>query len=1702
MVDVNTDLSDADLEIYNTQQFHDTAVQGRVAPVLNSSEQNMSNFINVLPAIGAAAVDTFGTSFGVLDEGEVQDYLKKNAPSLHDFYDRNKEGVTLVADIASAFLPATAAMKAIQGGSFAAKLLTSTRIPHVEKLFTSSSKFNKAYRNLRKTDLSLAKQGATGEIFASGRRAAARNFKLTKTMDGLKQGLAAELAVYGSMNESEVLYPSDFELVDHLAFASLGVALPPGFNYVFARRAAAQSAKRTSPKAFAALNRDNLPVDQLLSRPNERDVPITVASVARKGTKEFADEIAGTDAAYSANLNRFSLGLEGNVQGYIGKLGTDKQHGYIRGVSNETAEKTANNAVKEDPYALLGVVGMDPVPTSTARVNEILTIKQNTAEAFEAKAKALREAAAKPKTTDALRIQHIREADKLMEEAGNIKRQQMFVMTPHGEHIPLDEYRPLFRDDLSPGKARIKTERPGFDKTATYVLNGVKHADGARSRRLAVNSDFLPIIGKRVDDSSGKFSEQWSLLDSYQKDAMFDLFDTAIDRHKIGTQVVALKDDHWMRLEALVELRRRRPQAANDITLDSKYTGGWDELELDIVKQKYKEFVKLHNELDNGIRTNRLTAETIRHQLNLPAYTRGDTSPMEELFTDMRIAGYADLDDSFKSMDDLRAMVSQRVNFGDPEIAELNRGIVLRGNQFNTVKEGGNTLPNVMVARNPVETNLYTQDGLVDAVFAQTEKAVLFQQAAKQGSTFVAPLVNAITNHPAYAVAKRVDELSDSAVLGKNIINTSRQSTRLMPTMQAAHDLQTVMEKEVRSYVERLYTGINKNASQRLGKEMSHAAVFQELRQTGRTADLVSWSQYTTSRRMAWDLDATPRVNPDGTYSFTMTESAHNKRRFKELYGEEMPKGTVMPDLTSRGVYKELAITPAAFEAADSMRQIGRQARVEQNVLFSQIGGAQLKHKEWWLPPTNFRNKHVAFIVHPISDGGTSKRAIIARTNSELQRKIASQEVQAFIKESGGVVRTPDDFERYFALHDEVFHEMLDVSDPAVQLGKRGTGNAAQVSLEEGRLALDEAVDAIRNQANSLSKRVMHTMFEPQIAFAQMMHKTQGKTARTTQSIYENYANSLLGNRALNAQYGLGRTYNSLERQYDDILLALYDRTESRGVSGTIRQKIQQGLGISQKQLDRVQKELGVHAPVDLTVEALARSHNVRPPATMQKNMAALNELTSALVLRMFEIGHPLLNFSGVLATMPAVVQGLERRHGELRPEWIARISAWGTPLSNTQDLAAVSPVKMMASAAHYGFTPAGKHDWDLMVKYGFMRQEVSEITRTIQAPAGGFMQTSAGKMVETASFLSDKSEEFSRGWAHMAGVKLARENLGLADDRAVHTFAHRFANELIGDYRASNRPQVFQGAVGLPLGLFQTYVWNYYQRLFGYVERADVKSFGWQAFSQSSVFGAASLPGFSQYQNFFGANVDQTNNPVDALNRKLGPDAAELILNGTLSNIPKLFSDDGIALYTRGDTNFQRLPAFLSPTEAPVVQMAMRTFGFLRDTIDQALPGGQFSWQQQAEILGQYSMNRPLSRLLELASGYAVDRRGQVVSDDVRTGVSVAARVMGMRPMQEQKQIEVMWRQRQTEYSQREMRSRTRKALRAMVRGDEVDANAIREALVDYIEQGGNPAYFPTFLRDQFVSGINPKAGMALEKAIKAGKLNEIIRLNSALAN
>jgi hypothetical protein len=268
-----------------------------------------------------------------------------------------------------------------------------------------------------------------------------------------------------------------------------------------------------------------------------------------------------------------------------------------------------------------------------------------------------------------------------------------------------------------------------------------------------------------------------------------------------------------------------------------------------------------------------------------------------------------------------------------------------------------------------------------------------------------------------------------------------------------------------------------------------------------------------------------------------------------------------------------------------------------------------------------------------------------------------------------------------------------------------------------------------------------------------------------------------------------------------------------------------------------------------------------------------------------------------------------------------------------------------------------------------------------------------------------------------MIGLNVA-EDLGITELEAKHAFAHDAANKMIANYSPANRPEIFQGALGAPLGLFQSFMINYYERLFRYTESSDYKSLARMMIAQGGLFGVTSLPGWQQFNSFM-TKSDGSDDPQNAIWRRFGGNAGDLLAHGLLSNLPELFGLPGADFYSRGDVSIRQfqikdpdsISGILSSTTPAfnVMQKLYRGIGEGIDLFNSTNPG--LNKTQVGEILSNMIANRPLSGAIEqfLAHGDDTDALGQVVSD-TKSNMEMAYRLLGIRSQRQSNELQAFY--------------------------------------------------------------------------------------------
>jgi len=484
------------------------------------------------------------------------------------------------------------------------------------------------------------------------------------------------------------------------------------------------------------------------------------------------------------------------------------------------------------------------------------------------------------------------------------------------------------------------------------------------------------------------------------------------------------------------------------------------------------------------------------------------------------------------------------------------------------------------------------------------------------------------------------------------------------------------------------------------------------------------------------------------------------------------------------------------------------------------------------------------------------------------------------------------------------------------------------------------------------------------------------------------------------------------------------------------------------------------------------------------------------------------LNLLGNVLSYSPIIRSMRQLPGETLEENLKRTAAYRSTVLDK--VAVPSPTRIMSTAMHKWWQ--GKYNDDLAAASarGMFEPEYTVISKILTDPKYGG-KNNFEQWIDYASKAADWSEMFSRKMGFVIGLELGENVHKFRDKEGLYTFAHNFMNEMVGNYNPRNRPAMFRGAIGLPLGAFQTFMFNYYRRLYGYVERKDFASLAAGYATQASVFGAQSVPGWGLFNSAMFDNYDGSDSLATRLDRKFPAGVGEFLMHGSLSSIPGIFgaSEYNIAFYPRGSVDITRPPPTFvdllttgqtERSRVPAIAMIEQIVGGVRKSIDNAFGAGGFSVQQQAEILGQMTTNRFFSGVMELASGVKVDQVGQAVDAATFDAVNVASRMLGTVPSDTRRMMDAYNSQQLVQLNQQNLRTKLNDKVRSLIRGNDLTVDRLQPIVHEYLRSGGNPAYFGTWLRNTVETAAVPKAVRQLDELSRSGKFLEFMNLLTAM--
>ena len=804
-----------------------------------------------------------------------------------------------------------------------------------------------------------------------------------------------------------------------------------------------------------------------------------------------------------------------------------------------------------------------------------------------------------------------------------------------------------------------------------------------------------------------------------------------------------------------------------------------------------------------------------------------------------------------------------------------------------------------------------------------------------------------------------------------------------------------------------------------------------------------------------------------------------------------------------------------------------------ENFLRIQAGLPSKQKLNGHLPAPDFSRYEMRYLADPTTNRVVGY--IKARTPQEADNEVA-RAMAAYNERNPGRPIVPmkaEQIREYYEITDQNFLSSLQDWSGYRQTGTAKGGNM-DFRMPHMPELLSEHMIAMRNSFDDLKDRTVTGVFSQAFSNTRRTAAINGgdvaeRGKHTYFTAAEQWENLLLARDRLPVDSFARRAHDWIDSLYNTTVGRMTDimpwhmRAADAILNGTDKKMLAK---LTAPQRKFVEDMIDNYTPFnDLTTRPDLKDYikpsSSRDPFTLRRNLQSVNRAAAALMLKHMNIAHPILNALGMSVTLPAVRSQMTRRVNETAADFSARIGYLADYIDPEKGFATLSAPKLMQEGFHRVFSD--KASYEYAAKNGMLNANLLEeinkyntygLRRTKTDMFEGFLEMTdlynrvinfslrkAGK--EPSAFsVSERSEPFVRAVAHMIGLTLieqsGREGLSLA---AKHSFAQKFSNLNIADFASNIRGEAFRGSAGIPFGLFQSYSINMYQRLLRSFAEKDTKTLAVQAMTQVGVFGMAGLPGWEQLNAlYFNSNdMKADERGATSLNERihaaLGKGPADFLMSGSVSSLPRLLgADTGLNFYSSGDLNFQ------SPMVPPAFSLAQQTLqglyeGMRRggEELKNAAAGrGGDPWRV-AEVMANYGPSRGFRSLTDLAIGERIDRRGNLILDDTRSGIALVSRLLGVRTMNEMQVSAALWENSQAQAQRVTDMARVRSQMLRGFREGTLDEDSAVIWLDRYITAGGREDQWPRWLNYTAEMATNSRAERALAKVIsRTGEIYE----------
>jgi len=1260
--------------------------------------------------------------------------------------------------------------------------------------------------------------------------------------------------------------------------------------------------------------------------------------------------------------------------------------------------------------------------------------------------------------------------------------------------------------DLTPELLKLRNHFP--ETFTVYMRNG---DDGVMSltKRGDYNKPFTAnredVYGLRADNKLiGSLSKQSNLssgtftkLPFYSMTAIHDgqqAAREAINLETMGTLKVA-PDMHHTQLDfvhgLLVDPKKGQAvQGKLDTTAFKDVAPNSDNAEFiqwQSLRSKFEDFQRIQNRRIAEVGLDDLSPTDYSRMLNLPANddrivqlfqmnrTSTDVVDLHHLFEN--VGGFKEM---LRSMDDIPDTASPINLTGAMNRMPRDRKPVVGLTRTTDMPSG------VISREHLTDQMLRTRDTQVTTMRESARPDSAGRRSlvvAHVASTFDknAGLVQTIKQDAASLTGGTEAGGAISKVIGTQMFNNRMQSaTVAMSRLTELTD--KLVQKEV---IDNVIIGATKES-------------FQALAKRGNEGDYAAWASGFNALRAGWHVKpgAIEHRQFPGTSAvgdlpgrqnkqFVLEQNAVNKELWRARYGEEMPSNALVP--ISKVDKRPVTVTQVAYNGLKSVDNIQQQILTEENVLLASQNKPGIARKTWHMPVPNLEGKSMTYIMDMNDNILQAVPGATPRESRSLAQRAAGQ-----YKQEVHVIGE-DSVAAHSRAKGRTFQDITDVSSPLKQDAQSKGALSSPIITTDPR-ELKGVVDGMIADLAGIARRTRIELVKPELNLAEFQKVASGvgrdigKTKSDT--VWDNFRLEALGVQRIDDTSIVGKGLLAIEGGYDRAMQRWYDmRYTGKAQTHPLAQHL------AKKQYeDFNDKILPEFNPFKDFNEYLEKTAQVTLPQTMRKNAGALNEVVTATAIRIFDVGMGVINTLSLAVTLPPVISQLARQAGESSDQHLKRVGAYGdvTPGGLTK----LNPIKTAISATHWMWNDEGAQVLRKVAESkGYFDQFAAEQVKLYGRTGEDFIAGQLRNFADATSIITDKTETFARSYSFMNFAYVGKKVLEL-DDEAAAAFAHFQANNVIADFRPSNRPLMFQGAAGMPIGLFTTYMWNYLQRMYSMIESRQMPALINQVGLQSAFFGAESVPGVQGFIDTFTSNYDGSSNLVDRMNASLGHDATEWMLNGSIASMTGISFGPRASVGIPG-TRMNPINSNFYLEAAPATSMISKAAGVVKGSWDNIMETGEFNPGYAAQLFARSNLNKGTANVIELAQGFSEDINGNLIEGDTRTQAGVIARTFGMKPLYADEFRQENRRNTATDAKRNELKDRLAANLQTHARRGTLTGEVVEDALGSYVKAGGDPERFRRFYKSQIVKGTQTKLDREIAESLKQSHdQNRIARL------